>query len=102
MKVLSRVERRLQITAALDSAHQINDRVELLLQDYHLPATVLAVSFLEGKVLYTLGVYTGHLIHDFANQYGLVNSIGWDEMGNEFIRVPNIDSILVVAPDQVQ
>ena len=89
---LARVERANQLA----SAHQLGDLVTWQLRAYSLTAIVLAVTFVEGKVLYTLGVYTGYLEPDFANQYGFINSLGWDEKGQEYIRIPNVDSIFVV------
>lgn len=60
------------------------------------PATVIAITFLPGKVLYTLSVETGYKpTSDYANSYGLVNAIYWDEKGNECIRISNVDSIYV-------
>ena len=86
----------------LDSRFKIDERVVLKLAHVELPARVLSIAFLAGKVLYTLAVYTGHLEPDMASQYGLTNSLGWDPDGAEYIRVPNIDSIFVVpTPDKV-
>lgn len=81
--------------AVFDSRFQIDQRVALVLAHVVLPARVLAVAFLAGKVLYTLAVYTGYLEPDLAEQYGLTNALGWDADGAEYIRVPNIDSIFV-------
>lgn len=86
----------------LDSRFKIDERVVLKLAHVELPARVLSIAFLAGKVLYTLAVYTGHLEPDMASQYGLTNSLGWDSDGAEYIRVPNIDSVFVIpTPDKV-
>lgn len=77
-------------------AHQIGDLVTWQLKAYSLTTIVLAVTFVEGKVLYTLGVYTGYLEPNFANTYGFMNSLGYDEKGQEYIHIPNVDSIFVV------
>lgn len=92
-----------QPTAAVfDSRFSIDEQVLLKLAHVELPARVLSTAFLAGKVLYTLAVYTGFIEEDLKNQYGLVNSIGWDEDGTEFIRVPDVDSVFVVpTPDKV-
>lgn len=85
----------------LDSRFKIDERVVLKLAHVELPARVLSIAFLAGKALYTLAVYTGFIEEDLKNQYGLVNSIGWDD-GTEFIRVPDVDSVFVVpTPDKV-
>lgn len=61
-----------------------------------IPASILAVTFMEGKVLYTLAVYTGFpSMPEQSDRYGQINSIGWDEQGNEYIRVNSVDSIFV-------
>jgi hypothetical protein len=84
------------------SRFKIDERVVLKFAHVELPARVLSIAFLAGKVLYTLAVYTGFIEDDLKNQYGLVNSIGWDDDGTEFIRVPDVDSIFVVpTPDKV-
>jgi hypothetical protein len=92
-----------QPTAAVfDSRFRIDEEVLLKLAHVELPARVLSTAFLAGKVLYTLAVYTGFIEEDLKNQYGLVNSIGWDEDGTEFIRVPDVDSVFVMpTPDKV-
>lgn len=85
-----------QPTAAVfDSRFSIDEQVLLKLAHVELPARVLAVAFLAGKVLYTLAVYTGFLASDLKDKYGLVNALGWEEDGTEYIRVPNIDSSFV-------
>lgn len=52
MSYLSSVHARLE-RAALPSAHQPGDLVTWQLKAYALTAVVLAVAFIEGKVLYT-------------------------------------------------
>lgn len=61
-----------------------------------LPAQILAVTFMTGKVLYTVAVYTGFPDSEtYKDQYGLLNTVGWDENGREYVRVSNLDSTFV-------
>lgn len=62
-----------------------------------LYAKILGITFIPGKVLYSLACYTGHIEKDLANQYGHTNSVGWDDQGLEYVRMDNVDSIYVVA-----
>lgn len=82
------------------SAHALGDRVQLILQGHRLDAEVLGVAFMQGKVLYTLMVYTGNFYKDNCGQWGIMNTIGWDDRGREYIRIPNIDSTLVSGVDK--
>ena len=79
----------------LPSAHALGDQVQVTVGTAQVPATVLAVTFMPGKVLYTVAVYTGHTQDEFYDAYGMVNSIGYDGDGREFIRLHNLDSTFV-------
>lgn len=79
----------------LPSAHALGDQVQVSIGLTQVPATVLAVTFMPGKVLYTVAVYTGQTQDEFHDAYGLVNSIGYDADGREFIRIHNLDSTFV-------
>ncbi len=81
---------------SLPSAMGIGDAVVLKLQFAKLISRVLAVTFMNGKVLYTLAVYTGDTDGtELAGQYGQINTIGWDDDGRCYIRLPNVESTLV-------
>ncbi len=83
---------------SLPSAMAIGDHVSLKLQQIKLDATVMAVTFTSGKVLYNLAVYTGDDglgDKEMADRWGQINTIGWDEQGKCYIRLANVDSTLV-------
>lgn len=81
---------------AIPSAHLLGEEVVVRLGALSIPANVIAITFVPGKVLYTLAVYTGNKdALDYAGTYGLVNSIGWTEAGEEYIRLSNVDSTFV-------
>lgn len=74
----------------------LNEPVWFNTKHTRAPATVLAVTFLPGKVLYTLAVETGYEpTQSYADTYGLINSVGWGKDGTEYIRVSNVDSTFV-------
>jgi hypothetical protein len=79
----------------LPSQFALGETVAVELQKLQLEAQVIAVAFVEGKVLYTVAIYTGFTELELASQYGLTNSVGWDENGREFVRLQNIDSIFI-------
>lgn len=79
----------------LPSAHALGADVTVLIGLAKVPAVILAITFMPGKVLYTVAVYTGHTQTEFYDEYGLVNSIGYDRDGREFIRIHNLDSTFV-------
>ena len=79
----------------MPSAHALGDQVQVTVGTAQVPATVLAVTFMPGKVLYTVAVYTGHTQDEFYDAYGMDNSIGYDGDGREFIRLLNLDSTFV-------
>ena len=80
----------------LPSAFAIGDAVYLVLQDVKLTSRVLAVTFMTGKVLYHLAVYTGFKpIPEAQGMYGMINTIGWDEQGREYIRLDRVESSLI-------
>lgn len=82
----------------MGSRFTFDDLVHLVIQGSRVWARVLGMSFVPGKVMYTLAVYTGTKYSPddpMADRYGLVNSFGVDAKGREYIRVPNVDSVFV-------
>lgn len=84
------------VSAEFGSFFGLGDDVWFQLKSIQVPARVLAITFLPGKVLYSLAVETGfEPTIEYAGTYGLTNSIGWDDQGVEYIRVSNVDSVFV-------
>jgi hypothetical protein len=79
------------------STYSLGDTVQFVLAGKELYGNILAVAFMPGKVLYTIACFTGFKEPELSEQYGQVNSIGWDEQGFEYLRIPNVDSIYVVG-----
>lgn len=79
----------------LPSRFGLGKTVSVKLQGHELEGQIIGISFVAGKVMYTVAVYTGYVEPSVADQYGLVNSIGYDRNGREYLRIPNIDSCFV-------
>lgn len=85
-------------SAEYASAFGLGDEVLFVMKNVRLPAKVLAVTFIQDKVLYTLALYTGWeepLPLNLSNKYGLINSVGWDDAGREYTRIDNVDSTFI-------
>lgn len=80
---------------ALPSAHKLGDTVWVTVQGKKVVGKVFGITFMEGKVLYSVMVYTNTVHEPSKDKYGILNSIGYDELGREYIRIPNIDSTFV-------
>lgn len=90
-------------SADYSSLFGLGNDVLLEMKNIRLPAKVLAVTFIAGKVLYTLALYTGWeepTALDLTNRYGLINNLGWDEEGREYTRIDNVDSTFVVSANE--
>lgn len=84
------------LSADFGSRFGLGDDVWFQLKSVQVPARVLAITFLPGKVLYSLAVETGfEPTIEYAGTYGQTNSVGWDDQGVEYIRVSNVDSVFV-------
>lgn len=84
------------LSAEFGSFFGLGDDVWFQLKSVQVPARILAITFLPGKVLYSLAVETGfEPTLEYAGTYGQTNSVGWDEQGTEYIRVSNVDSVFV-------
>lgn len=79
----------------LPSAHKLGAPVMYEIGGRKVFSRVLGVTFMAGKVLYALMVYTGNTEKDLADQYGVLNNLGWDVDGREYQRVLNVDSTFV-------
>lgn len=92
-------------SADMCSRFDFDQLVHLVIQGSRVWARVLGMTFRPGKVMYTLAVYTGIKYSPddpMSDRYGLLNSVGVDDKGREFIRVANVDSVFVesVYPEE--